>query len=993
MMVTFVSQCEKKALSRTRRVLDAFANRIGDNTWQTIITQEGLQAVKKLLRKTATKNTAVSCHWIRSRSRSELIWVVGNRGKFNQEGVVPVNYTYKEIPMDIDNYKPKKDVVYANTHYQRLDEHLFAVGYVASYLYESLIDDIEANHKKIIYFSGLLHDLGKNEPNFQKYIHDKKKHSDESDDGQHIANTNRFSFDDFPRHNELSSLIFHVLNDEVNNKKLNKIKEHINHVVFWHHAAPFRKSSEKFNSFNKLSDIYFSKTKKVTPKALYQDALELVKTVDSIAKEFDSELSSVFDFFNWQQLDDEFDEYYSLSEQTTPHYKQYLNGNTKLESKDIDIDKVRDEIGINGRNNLFRSCVITADRLVSKLNRLELKNHIADKTLRHIVDQHINPDSALTAEIEESLNSGLYDKDRNRVQSDAAKKLTRIEDIAVLSGAAGCGKTKIALEWAANKKAKKLFWICPRVQVCQGIFTELTEQYLPDSNIEIFTGEYKYTDQWDQPTEEGEELSADIIITTIDQVLNAVISHTKVDLLIDYLNAYVVFDEFHEYTNMPAFNLLFAELIKVKQLQKNHSTLLVSATPNPFFIENILDISRDTIVDVTSFNQCKYQIDFKPYDEAARDQTNPLYAAQQPSTFVISNTAKTAQLSYIFNQSNENSILFHSKYKRSDKKSLFNAVYESFKREGNHQYDILRSGPIVQASLNISAKNMVSEICSPENMLQRLGRLDRFGENNTGINVLNVAVPDSMMAGKGDGNCARFLAKNNEFQITKLWLNFLQDHLPNTSLTLADLYRLYEQFYQDNWKHKALEDDLKGAITASIKLINNKVTDPLKIKKIKSDETNAVKLSSRSLRGDNVFVQMAKCNLDDWQTPQFLNEYAYSQSINDKQPLDIITDSISKLTNDDLIHHAAKKHLRIDSTHPAAGIKEKQMTNRIKVVESAARDSDYPIFLSYTPNDLSLLGGNSSQHPHAIFYCVCENQPIGALAINLLVNQEDDNDE
>jgi CRISPR-associated endonuclease/helicase Cas3 len=93
MMVTFVSQCQKKALNRTRRVLDAFANRIGDNTWQTIITQEGLQAVKKLLRKTATKNTAVSCHWIRSRSRSELIWVVGNRGKFDLQGLVPVNVT------------------------------------------------------------------------------------------------------------------------------------------------------------------------------------------------------------------------------------------------------------------------------------------------------------------------------------------------------------------------------------------------------------------------------------------------------------------------------------------------------------------------------------------------------------------------------------------------------------------------------------------------------------------------------------------------------------------------------------------------------------------------------------------------------------------------------------------------------------------------------------------------------------------------------------
>ena len=97
MMVTFISQCEKKSLNKTRRVLDAFANRIGDRTWQTVITQEGLQAVKKLLRKTATKNTAVSCHWIRSRSRSELLWVVGNKNKFNREGIVPVNTTQKSI--------------------------------------------------------------------------------------------------------------------------------------------------------------------------------------------------------------------------------------------------------------------------------------------------------------------------------------------------------------------------------------------------------------------------------------------------------------------------------------------------------------------------------------------------------------------------------------------------------------------------------------------------------------------------------------------------------------------------------------------------------------------------------------------------------------------------------------------------------------------------------------------------------------------------------
>ncbi len=97
MMVTFVSECEKKALNKTRRVLDAFANRIGTRTWQTVITEEGLQAVKKLLRKSASKNTAVSCHWMRSRSRSEMVWIVGNRSKFNVQGIVPVNTTQKTI--------------------------------------------------------------------------------------------------------------------------------------------------------------------------------------------------------------------------------------------------------------------------------------------------------------------------------------------------------------------------------------------------------------------------------------------------------------------------------------------------------------------------------------------------------------------------------------------------------------------------------------------------------------------------------------------------------------------------------------------------------------------------------------------------------------------------------------------------------------------------------------------------------------------------------
>ena len=97
MMVLFVSRSEKKAILTVRRILDSFADRIGTDTWKTVITEDGLLAVKLLLRKHATKNMAVACHRIRSKSRSDVMWIVGNRDKFNEQGVIPVNSTRKNI--------------------------------------------------------------------------------------------------------------------------------------------------------------------------------------------------------------------------------------------------------------------------------------------------------------------------------------------------------------------------------------------------------------------------------------------------------------------------------------------------------------------------------------------------------------------------------------------------------------------------------------------------------------------------------------------------------------------------------------------------------------------------------------------------------------------------------------------------------------------------------------------------------------------------------
>lgn len=97
MNILLVSQCDKRALTETRRILDQFAERHGDRTWQTSITQDGLATLRRLLRKSARKNTAVACHWIRGRDHSELLWIVGDGRRFSAEGAVPTNVTTRNV--------------------------------------------------------------------------------------------------------------------------------------------------------------------------------------------------------------------------------------------------------------------------------------------------------------------------------------------------------------------------------------------------------------------------------------------------------------------------------------------------------------------------------------------------------------------------------------------------------------------------------------------------------------------------------------------------------------------------------------------------------------------------------------------------------------------------------------------------------------------------------------------------------------------------------
>jgi CRISPR-associated endonuclease/helicase Cas3 len=967
MMVTFVSQCEKNALKRTRRVLDSFADRIGDNTWQTIITKEGLDAVKKLLRKTASKSTAVSCHWIRSRSRSEFIWVVGNRDMFDENGVVPVHYS--ETKKFIGEYEVELKKIYANTNGQRLDQHLFAVGFVASKIMERLIPDDEYLVKSV-YIAGLWHDIGKIDKSFQEWLQKKLKKSgvEPEDDGVHI-DKGKFSWEKYPRHNEISLLFFDLFfPSKLPNEESNK---RIKHAIYWHHAKPLRKQEfiNSIHTFEKLTD--FEKE-----YALYTATINALQaSIAEMAGEyFDmQEEPTQIEFPKFHTIEN------ALDGARLPIYKEYT-GRDLLKKYDNNITK-------NAKNDVTRSALITADRLVSRLSGEALNEAIVDHTLEELVDTAFHKERGLSSAINDCLVGFVErygESERNKHQAKAAEELADSEvEVGILKGPAGCGKTKIALEWCKNTNVKKLYWVCPRVQICEGIFADLTsDEYLPKSRIEIVTGEIKQTKQNGivVETDEKELFSGDVVITTIDQIVNAIITHKNVTTLIDLMDAHVVFDEYHEYITMPAFNLLFAELVSIKKLQQNKAkspnALLVSATPHPLYIRNLLQLNSGDIIGIESFNQSRYEIDFQPHDENVEDDSNPLFAPQPENSIVISNTATTAQKSFVHNQARENAIMFHSKFLKSDKIDLFDKVFKTFKQKGTQEYDVLRSGPIVQASLNITCGNMVSEMTTAENFLQRLGRLDRFGEHSE-INRMTIAYTQDVADGKSKGTSSRFLNALHSLQSAKVWFDFLQNNLEGET-KINKMYDLYEQFYQDGACLVKLEQDLVASLKNSVIMLENRLVDPVSFpNKPKKDENSAVKIKKNSLRGDSRFVQMAKCRIESRERYEIESEYAYSEDMSeDAMTYDIDTIKGHENSDRNLLAFMVKKHHNIKGGKKA--YKDGQLLNE-------ARDPNSPIYLSYTPDDLKKV--EATPHPYAIYYMIGTKQPIGAMSLNYLLKE------
>ena len=104
MHVILICASEKRAIARTAAVLDAYALRIGDRTWQSPMTVEGLSEVRAALRRSASKSTAVACWRNDGRTRMRLLWTVGRAKTFARDGAFPVASKTRKVRVELPGF-------------------------------------------------------------------------------------------------------------------------------------------------------------------------------------------------------------------------------------------------------------------------------------------------------------------------------------------------------------------------------------------------------------------------------------------------------------------------------------------------------------------------------------------------------------------------------------------------------------------------------------------------------------------------------------------------------------------------------------------------------------------------------------------------------------------------------------------------------------------------------------------------------------------------
>lgn len=764
----------------------------------------------------------------------------------------------------------------ANTKEQDLVLHSIAVGLVAVKMFEkkfqsewknvikSITGDAETkeysldNYKKVLFNAGLYHDVGKLDNNFQEYLKSKTAKKSDIEFDVQIEGNKKIDLNSYPLHQELSWAYLNLLTNSFKQKNIIYLNDLFLYSVYWHHAKFLRFQNTDFETVDKIlsSDNFDLKGFAQNFNDFNEKAKQVVLKINTVNE------VSIIDGIDVNDVSDA-----SISNSSKiPSFQPILFRN----GLDDDICLLKNAI-----NHLTRAILVSADRVVSKLSKSDLAEIFESENIDNsmfisslvdlIVDSNdFDLKNAVDLMLEKFAVKSENDLDNQKRSELQAKKVEDLSDkgmISVLQGPAGVGKTKMMVEWLGKiNNKKRTYIITPKSNMVLELHKEFTETYLPNIDIEKITGAEKVRKINGEETvlEQQDCFKSSICITTIDQIMSLMMGHNKIDVYLDVLNSNLIFDEFHEFMDTPALLMLFIQTITLKKMASDGKCLLVSATPNPYLIKKLNLDFKEAVVSIETFNNKPYEIVpnyFVDSNKSLDSMNNDMFNPQKKGTICIFNTASKSQTSSLRALINgeENTLNFHSKFYSEDRKYIFKKIMKEFgkkKKEdstlGTRDF-VLRSGPILQASIDLSTNYMLTEISTIDNIYQRLGRVVRWAESDNG--KYEIFIPSNIEV--KNGSITKNLSSNGQYEIVFKFVEFLQNEIfIKSDIKLNDLYKAYFKFFE-----YADVIDAYDSTWSYLKKEANKIFsqsfEPIKIYAVNKKDGKVA--SKKSLRGGSLF--------------------------------------------------------------------------------------------------------------------------------------------
>ena len=674
--------------------------------------------------------------------------------------------------------------------------------------YALLKDSVLKEHLSKIKKASLLHDIAKCCEQYQQYYLKGKLQSQDSEES-----------------NERLSVLHHELSWAVAMCLLDKREyEYSLNAIYWHHAKPIYEKNSKRNDFisnllNELSDNDI--------KVIYENAKQLIP--ENLIS-FDKFLKNIKD--------------YKQSSETTPRYYSSIEHGTA-----------------NQFAIIYRSILISSDRIASKLNEEEIDKALFDDD--YCLSILKNEKDILTPIFPE-----YYNPERVELQQTAVNDARENETV-IIKAPGGFGKTLVGLLWSL-KSTKKLLWVCPRNVVVGSVYNSILSEIesigLKDKiSVELFiTGKRKECTNIDT-----EEFKSDIVITNIDNFLAPVSKNRFGIWSAEILQRDVVFDEFHEFITEGALFEGFLQIMKIRHNFVKCNTLLLSATTNQFslFWDPVLNKTKILPNEKEHYpapNKTKILPNEKEHYPAQHSKIIKIkYIKEEElkiekNKLIITNSIYNAQLK---KKKLRADLLVHSDFLEEDKKEKFDILYKNYgKNNVLNDKPSFVSAPILQASCDISFKNLAKSMLGPDSDEQSFFRCNRFGEyDDSTIEVFEIESES-----KSENKAISILYDST---LHSLWVKFFKQEAENYNFEMKpdDFCVVYNKF------NEVYKNEIKDFNIKKRKLSLNAFSkiEPVKFNISSGKTKSSVKIQSLRTNGDSVFVTYRRHDSKDDFIPPF----------------------------------------------------------------------------------------------------------------------------